>query len=195
MARPLGCDSVADGRGVAVADFDRDGRLDVAINNNAARPTIYFNNQTRAGNWLRVKLVGRGVGSSGPGSNRDALGARVQVVVDLAGTRRTITRWVEAGSGYASQSESTLHFGLAAAPRVESLAIVWPDGRRQDFEGAELMGRINQTMKITEGSGRIEREPLATMAVARSNRPVAGNPVDSNANFIDGNHAGGSTPE
>ena len=105
----MGCDALEDGRGVAVADFNGDGRLDLVMSNNNGRPTIYMNNQPRAGNWLRVDL-----GAAGPAAAAMRWRARVEVVVDHGGQPRTITRWVEAGAGYAAQSEYTLHFGLGA---------------------------------------------------------------------------------
>src|SRR5437762_1697866 len=85
----------------ASSDFNGDGKLDMVINNNNATPTIYMNNLKNVGKCIEVKLVGTE-------SNHDAIGARVRLSV--AG--KTLTRQVEAGSGYASEAMLPLHFGL-----------------------------------------------------------------------------------
>jgi hypothetical protein len=138
----MGCDGLSDGRGVAVADLNNDGRLDLVISNNNTAPTIYLNHQGVIGNWLRVDVHG------GPGQGRDPLGARVQVVVEHEGRPRTITRWVEAGAGYATQSEHTLHFGVGAARAIESLSVSRPGRPTQTFTKSELAGVLNTTVSI-----------------------------------------------
>lgn len=126
---------------MAVADFNGDGRLDLAINNNNSRPSL-FSNHLAAGNWLRLDLVGSD-------SNRDAVGARVSLT--LPGGARTLTRWVEAGSAYASQSAFPLHFGLGDAEAVEAVEITWPSGAVTRLEGGEL--GVNRTLRVDEAAG------------------------------------------
>lgn len=150
MARPTGTDALPDGRGVAVADLDGDGGLDLVIQNNGAPPTIYRNRVARrAGRWTAFELEGRI-------SNRDAVGARVALTLRQTRsgepTETTLLRVVEAGSGYASQSPHRLHFGLGPEPRLEALDLVWPSGARQRWNGEELaaLDPVGRTIRLVE---------------------------------------------
>lgn len=109
------------GRGSAQGDYDGDGDVDIAINNNGGSATL-LRNETTTGNWLRLSLVGQG-------ANRMAIGARVRVQHDGG---RTTTRWVAAGSGYLSTSETIIHLGLGAATSAD-VQIRWPDGFEQEL--------------------------------------------------------------
>ncbi len=144
-ARASGNDGIADGRGVAVADFDLDGRLDVVINNNNAEPTLYLNRSSAAHHWLRLDLRSRG-------ANTDAIGAKVRVTLPptVGQPPKVLTRLVEAGSGYASQSAFPVHFGLGEAERVESVEIHWPDGDIQVLDGARM--KIDSQLVVEQGS-------------------------------------------
>ena len=145
VARPTGSDCVKDSRGVAVADFDGDGRLDLVMNNNNETPVLYLNNLRRSGRGLELKLVG------GRGSNRDAVGACVRLKVG----GKTLTRYVEAGSGYASQSMLPVHFGLGAAETIETVEVCWPSGQVQRIEGESLRAALGagRLARIEEGRG------------------------------------------
>jgi len=136
---------VKDGRGVAVADFNNDGRLDLVMNNNNETPVLYLNNLKHVGNAVELKLVGTQ-------SNRDAIGACVWLT---AGGKRMM-RQVEAGSGYASEMMLPLHFGLGKADHVDAVEIRWPSGLVQHLEGPELAAMMqgNHQLRIEEGSDR-----------------------------------------
>ena len=156
MARPTGSDCVKDSRGVAVADFDGDGRLDLVINNNNETPALYLNNLRRAGRGLELKLVG------GQRSNRDAVGACVR----LTAGGKTMTRYVEAGSGYASQSMLPVHFGLGAAESAESVEVCWPSGQVQRFEGEALRAALGANRLVRIEEGRVLAPAVAAVRTA-----------------------------
>ncbi len=127
------------GRGLAAADLDNDGRLDlVLVAQNS--PLAFFHNRTReAGHFLTIHL-------EGTASNRDAVGARVTVT---AGGRRQ-TNWRIGGGSYASASDPRLHFGLGAAGAVDALEIRWPSGRVQ------RLGKlaVDRAYHVREGDAR-----------------------------------------
>lgn len=130
-------------RGAAIADFDNDGRLDVVVTNLDASPAL-LHNAGRAGNWLRIRTVGKK-------SNRDGYGARVTVSAgDVTQTDET-----RAGSSYVSSSDPRLHFGLGKAARVDRIAVRWPSGA----EDTVLNVSANQEIVIEEGRGLISPAP------------------------------------
>jgi hypothetical protein len=110
-------------RGACFADYDNDGKVDAFLVNLGSRGTLLHNVSTNTGHWVEVKL-------KGTKSNRDGIGARVEVFA--AGRRWTAER--VAGSGYLSQDDGRLHFGLGAATVIDKLLVHWPSGREQMLE-------------------------------------------------------------
>lgn len=110
-------------RGACFADYNNDGKFGAYLVNLGAQGTLVQNVSTGAGHWIAVNLVGTK-------SNRDGIGARVEVIA--AGNRQTAER--VAGSGYLSQNDARLHFGLGAATAVDKLIVHWPSGREQTLE-------------------------------------------------------------
>ena len=115
------------GRGAAFADYDNDGRIDVFIVNLGSPAFLLHNTSPAAGHWISVKLAGRK-------SNRDGIGAQVEVLA--AGNRQQHER--VAGSGYLSQDDARVHFGLGAAARVDRLTVTWPSGIRQVLDNVPV---------------------------------------------------------
>jgi hypothetical protein len=110
-------------RGACFADYDNDGKVDAFVVNLGGRGTLVHNVSINTGHWIAVKL-------KGTRSNRDGIGARVEV--DAAGKRWTAER--VAGSGYLSQDDGRLHFGIGAANNIDKLIVRWPSGREQMLE-------------------------------------------------------------
>jgi hypothetical protein len=127
-------DRIEDGRGLAVLDVDRDGRLDLLLRNYRS-PAVLLRNRGDPRHWVGFELVGKR-------SNRDAVGARVRV---RAGELWQ-TRVVEAGSGYLSAGSRRLHFGLGQASRVDEVEISWPSGLRTRLPALEA----GRSYRITE---------------------------------------------
>ncbi len=114
-------------RGACFADYDNDGKVDAFVVNLGARGTLLHNVSQAGNHWLTVALRG----SAG---NRDGIGARLEVV---AGGRTQVGVRV-AGSGYLSQDDPRVHFGLGSARRVDKLTIRWPGGREQVIDNVAV---------------------------------------------------------
>jgi enediyne biosynthesis protein E4 len=126
------------GRGLAYADFDRDGDLDLLLTTNNGPAYLYRNDQLAGNRSIRFRLVGTK-------SNRDGIGAIVHIV--SGGLSQS--RMVKSGSSYLSQSELPVTFGLEKRDRVERAVISWPSGRTEEFQNLAA-GRCYE---CTEGKG------------------------------------------
>jgi hypothetical protein len=114
-------------RGACFADYDNDGKVDAFLVNLGAKGTLVHNVSTNTGHWIAIKL-------KGTKSNRDGIGAHVEV---FAGGKQYTQERV-ASSGYLSQNDDRLHFGLGAALAVDKIVVHWPSGREQTIEKEDV---------------------------------------------------------
>ena len=129
-------------RGAAVGDFDNDGDLDILVSNNGQRPQLLRNDGGNANHWLQMFLIGTK-------SNRDGVGARVQVTAG----ELVLHDEKKGGMSYQSAQDPRLHFGLGSSPRVDAVEISWPSGERTKLSNLPA----GQIIAIKEGQGLIER--------------------------------------
>ncbi len=132
-------------RGVATADIDRDGDLDVLITVNGAAPRLLRNDLPSEGvNWVKIHVKGKA-------PNRAAVGA---VVTVYAGDLRQ-SRMVRAGSSYLSQSEiNPLVFGLGALPRADSVTVRWPTSGAVHMLGVVCAGETRIVVEDDQGRSK-----------------------------------------
>ena len=130
------------GRGAAVADFDRDGDVDLLVTQNDGRVYLFRNDVRDSGagpDFLRVELTGTR-------SNRNGIGAELKLYRDGTSMRR----YVRSGSSYLSQSEFGVTFGLGTgASHLDSLVVRWPSGLKQVLVDLEP----NQILELVEPDG------------------------------------------
>ncbi len=123
------------GRGTCVGDYDNDGDMDVLIANLDDQCRFLRNNKGNQNNWLTIRLTGTT-------SNRDGIGARIKIssngVEQIAQKKST--------TGYLSQNDPRIHFGLGKNENIENIEIIWPSGKVQQLENI----KANQIVEITE---------------------------------------------
>ena len=110
-------------RGACFADYDNDGKMDAFVVNLGSPATLVHNVSTTSGHWIAFQLRGRK-------SNRDGIGTRIEI---FTGTRKQIAERV-AGSGYLSQDDARVHFGLGSASNIDKVVLHWPSGKEQVLE-------------------------------------------------------------
>lgn len=151
LANPANC------RGLSMADYDKDGDLDlmfgvVGVGHTAAHTLLYQNLQEDENHWLTIKL-------QGIQSHRNGYGSRIRAVIGA----RSLIREVDGGSSYLSHSSSEVHIGLGTAPKIDSLIITWPGGHQEVHveiaanqhiiveQGGDWMPYVYQKQSIQKG--------------------------------------------
>lgn len=135
VAAELGLADKSDGRGLAIADYDNDGDLDVYLANQGQDSVLYRNDRANKENWLQVDV-------QGTNCHRDAIGTRITVVSEGLSQIRE----VNGGNGDHSQCPFRQHFGLGRRQTVDYVEIRWPTGHVERFENV----KPNQRLKYLE---------------------------------------------
>jgi hypothetical protein len=134
VASTVGVTDLYDGRAVALADLSSRGALDVIVANQNQPAVLYRSYPDSANHWIALKLVGTR-------SNRSAIGAEVV----LESGDLTQRRIVDGGSGFASQNDRRVHFGLGSREWVDRVIIRWPSGTRQVVMRPPIDGFVTVT--------------------------------------------------
>jgi len=127
------------GRGLAIGDIDNDGKTDVVITSNDGPVWVLRNETPTANHWITLKLVGTK-------SNRDGIGAQIEVTTDAGKQYATVST---AGS-YESSSDPRAHFGLGGSVSVKMIRIRWPSGIIQTLQNV----RGDQFLTVTEAPAK-----------------------------------------
>jgi hypothetical protein len=126
------------GRGLATADFDNDGDLDIAINIRGDYPELLRNDGGNANHFLEVLLIGTK-------SNRDGIGASLK----LTSEGFVHVEQAKGGMSYMSASDPRILFGLGKRRKIDSLEITWPSGQVDHLRNVP----IDSIIAVKEGTG------------------------------------------
>jgi enediyne biosynthesis protein E4 len=130
------------GRGLATADFDNDGDIDIAVIVRGDYPEVLRNDGGNANHWLEVLLIGTK-------SNRDGIGASLK----LTSEGFVQVEQAKGGMGYMSASDPRIHFGLGKRTKIDSLEITWPSGQIDRLTNVPL----DKIVAFKEGAGIVPR--------------------------------------
>ena len=134
VAKNVGVTDLYDGRAVALADLSSRGAVDVIVANQNQPAILYRDYPDSTNHWIAFKLIGTR-------SNRSAIGAEVTIESGDLRQRRV----VDGGSGFASQNDRRLHFGLGSREWVDRVVIQWPSGTRQVLSRPPIDGFVTVT--------------------------------------------------
>jgi len=119
VSQPWGFEDSTFSNGAAIADFDNDGDLDLVINNLDDEASLYENVTNNKNNYIKIKLIG-------PEKNPDGIGAKISLYyngkIQQAFQQKTVR-------GYLSSNEPAVHFGLGKTNSIDSVIVIWPDGK------------------------------------------------------------------
>jgi tetratricopeptide (TPR) repeat protein len=149
-----GLDIPDDTRAAGLVDWDLDGKLDLWVSGRGSPRVHLFRNQSANDHaWIAISLEGRAC-------NRDAIGARVEIVARGAAREEpAIARTLRAGEGYLAQSSRWMHFGLGSAREIARVEVRWPPPYREGEPEVEIFEELepNARYRIVQGTGVAER--------------------------------------
>lgn len=136
-----GIQTPSSSRGVAFADYDNDGDIDIVINNMNGPAYLLRNDGGNRNHWIKIKTIG-------VKSNRNGIGTRIEV---RTGDQRQIDE-VRSGGSYISQNDLRIHFGLGDHPAVDEITLRWPSGHVDRLRHVTA----DRTITVREKTGIID---------------------------------------
>jgi hypothetical protein len=130
------------GRGLATADYDNDGDIDIVTNNRGDYPSLLRNDGGDANHWLEILLIGTK-------SNRDGLGASLKLTAEGV----SHVEQAKGGMSYMSASDPRIFFGLGKRTKIDALEITWPSGAVEKITNVP----IDKIIAVKEGAGIVPR--------------------------------------
>ena len=154
-----GLDFSDDGRALAHVDWDQDGDLDLWFRNRTAPRLRLMRNRAEELNSRPAYVSLRLQGTT---CNRDAVGARAELLLENVPDGERLVQSVRAGDAFLSQSSKWVHFGIGQMAKVAGLIVHWPGGGRERFTGVSNGGRF----EVKQGTGRAVRlKPRASVSL------------------------------
>jgi hypothetical protein len=138
-SNPTFCDTWNVGRGLAKADLNNDGCMDLVVSSIEGPLRLLMGNPQKGSHWLTIRAVDPSRG------NRDDYGAEVSVTAG----NRLWRRWLNPGAGYMCSNDPRLHFGLGGTKEIDSIQVLWSDGRKEHFPGTPA----NRMITLERGKG------------------------------------------
>jgi hypothetical protein len=127
-------------RGLAAADVDGDGDLDLLVTNSAGPARLLYNEFPKSGNWIIIRAIEPALGG------RDAYGAVVTATAGDKAWRQLVT----STTSYLTATDPRVHVGLGPVRQLDRIDVDWPDGSRESFDG----GSVNRVIVLAHGQGR-----------------------------------------
>ncbi len=148
--------------GVALADYDGDGDLDILMAHSDSGPRLWRNNavENGSGAWLKVQL--HGAGADGDGSNTHGIGCAVRVFLDDG---VVLTQLAYAGDGFLGSSDPAVHFGLGNRT-IDRVEVTWSTGHTQIIEDVSVNAVLNVEEELPPPVPDISRTLIGLMLLS-----------------------------